>query len=202
MPTANLKEAISTGVKARTINNGQSCIAAKRFIVASAIYDEFERGFVDEMKSLVVGDPIEDKTEIGPLATPQIVKDLDEQVHKAVASGARVLTGGKRIDRPGNFYEPTVLVDVDPSTPVSCEEIRHFSIIERLAFASLRFASYISFIYVRAQHRHHCFSRQAAGLRFSFLRDLRRSRQRLGLWSTRRRAFQQHQAFVVALARL
>jgi succinate-semialdehyde dehydrogenase/glutarate-semialdehyde dehydrogenase len=123
MPSANLKEAISTGVKARTINNGQSCIAAKRFIVASAIYDEFERGFVDEMKSLVVGDPIEDKTEIGPLATPQIVKDLDEQVHKAVASGARVLTGGKRIDRPGNFYEPTVLVDVDPSTPVSCEEI-------------------------------------------------------------------------------
>ena len=123
MPSANLKEAISTGVKARTINNGQSCIAAKRFIVASAIYDEFERGFVDDMKSLIVGDPIEEKTDIGPLATPQIVKDLEEQVQKAVASGARVLTGGKRIDRPGNFYEPTVLVNVDPSTPVSCEEI-------------------------------------------------------------------------------
>lgn len=123
MPSANLKEAITTAVKARTINNGQSCIAAKRFIVASAIYNDFERGFVDEMKSLVVGDPFEEKTDIGPLATPQIVKDLEKQVQQAVASGARVLTGGKRIDRAGNFYEPTVLVDVDPSTPVSCEEI-------------------------------------------------------------------------------
>jgi succinate-semialdehyde dehydrogenase/glutarate-semialdehyde dehydrogenase len=123
MPSANLADAITTGVKARTINNGQSCIAAKRFIVAAAIYDQFERGFVDQMKSLVVGDPFEQNTDIGPLATPQIVKDLDEQVQKAVASGARVLRGGNRLDRPGNFYEPTVLVDVDPSTPVSCEEI-------------------------------------------------------------------------------
>src|SRR5689334_17240652 len=123
MPSANLKEAITTAVKARTINNGQSCIAAKRFIVAAEIYDEFERGFVEQMKALRLGDPLEKETEIGPLATPQIVKDLDEQVQKAVASGARVLTGGKRIDRPGNFYEPTVLVDVDPATEVSCEEI-------------------------------------------------------------------------------
>ncbi|HEY8411139.1 MAG TPA: NAD-dependent succinate-semialdehyde dehydrogenase, partial [Pyrinomonadaceae bacterium] len=123
MPSANLADAITTGVKARTINNGQSCIAAKRFIVAAAIYDQFERGFVDQMQSLVVGDPFEQNTDIGPLATPQIVKDLDEQVQKAVASGARVLTGGKKVDGPGNFYEPTVLVDVDPSTPVSCEEI-------------------------------------------------------------------------------
>jgi succinate-semialdehyde dehydrogenase / glutarate-semialdehyde dehydrogenase len=123
MPSANLKEAISTAVKARTINNGQSCIAAKRFIVAAEIYDEFERGFVYQMKALVVGDPFEEKTDIGPLATAQIVKDLDEQVQKAVASGACVLTGGKRIDRPGNFYEPTVLANVDPATEVSCEEI-------------------------------------------------------------------------------
>jgi len=123
MPSANLKEAVTTAVKARTINNGQSCIAAKRFIVASEVYDEFERGFVDQMKALIVGDPFEEKTDIGPLATPQIVKDLDEQVQKAVASGARVLTGGKRLDRSGNFYEPTVLVDVDPATEVSCEEI-------------------------------------------------------------------------------
>ncbi|HEX5890362.1 MAG TPA: NADP-dependent succinic semialdehyde dehydrogenase [Pyrinomonadaceae bacterium] len=123
MPSANLKEAITTAVKARTINNGQSCIAAKRFIVASEIYDEFERGFVDEMKALCVGDPLEEETEIGPLATPQIVNDLEKQVQQAVAEGARILTGGKRLNRPGNFYEPTVLVDVDPSTPVSCEEI-------------------------------------------------------------------------------
>ena len=123
MPSANLKEAVTTAVKARTINNGQSCIAAKRFIVADAVYDQFERGFVDEMRALRVGDPLEENTDIGPLATPQIVDDLDEQVKRAVEAGARVLTGGRRLDRPGNFYEPTVLVGVDPSTPVSCEEI-------------------------------------------------------------------------------
>jgi succinate-semialdehyde dehydrogenase / glutarate-semialdehyde dehydrogenase len=123
MPSANLNEAVTTAVKARTINNGQSCIAAKRFIVGSAVYDTFERRFVGAMKQLRVGDPLEETTEIGPLATPQIVNDLDEQVKKAVASGARILSGGKRVDRAGNFYEPTVLVDVDPSTPVSCEEI-------------------------------------------------------------------------------
>jgi succinate-semialdehyde dehydrogenase/glutarate-semialdehyde dehydrogenase len=123
MPSANLKEAVTTAVKARTINNGQSCIAAKRFIVAADIYDDFEQGFVDQMKQLRVGDPLEESTDIGPLATPQIVKDLEEQVKEAVASGARILTGGKRLDRPGNFYEPTVLVDVDPATPVSCAEI-------------------------------------------------------------------------------
>ena len=123
MPSANLNEAVTTGVKTRTINNGQSCIAAKRFIVASEIYDDFERGFVDEMKRLRVGDPLDETTDIGPLATPQIVNDLEKQVQQAVASGARILTGGKRVDRAGNFYEPTVLVDVDPSAPVSCEEI-------------------------------------------------------------------------------
>jgi succinate-semialdehyde dehydrogenase / glutarate-semialdehyde dehydrogenase len=123
MPSASLKEAVSTAVKARTINNGQSCIAAKRFIVAAEIYDEFEKGFVDEMKALRLGDPLEESTDIGPLATPQIVNDLEKQVQAAMAAGARTLTGGKRVDRPGNFYEPTVLVDVDPATPVSCEEI-------------------------------------------------------------------------------
>ena len=123
MSSANLDEAVTTAVKARTINNGQSCIAAKRFIVSSEIYDEFERKFVSHMQALRIGDPLEESTEIGPLATPQIVKDLDEQVKRAVATGARVLTGGKRIDRPGNFYEPTVLVDVDVNEPVSCEEI-------------------------------------------------------------------------------
>jgi succinate-semialdehyde dehydrogenase / glutarate-semialdehyde dehydrogenase len=123
MPSANLNEAVTTAVKARTINNGQSCIAAKRFIVAAEIYDEFEKQFVEQMKALRIGDPMEESTDIGPLATPQIVKDLEKQVQQAVASGARVLTGGKRLDRRGNFYEPTVLVDVDPATEVSCEEI-------------------------------------------------------------------------------
>ena len=123
MPSADLDEAVTTAVKARTINNGQSCIAAKRFIVATEIYDEFERRFVEEMRALKIGDPMEETTDIGPVATPQIVNDLDEQVKKAVASGARVLTGGRKIERPGNFFEPTVLVDVDINAAVSCEEI-------------------------------------------------------------------------------
>src|SRR5215208_6901528 len=121
MPSADFEKAVTTAVKARTINNGQSCIAAKRFIVAAEIYQEFEREFVSQMQKLRIGDPMDKATDIGPLATPQIVKDLDEQVKKAVASGARVLTGGNKLDRPGNFFEPTVLVDVDISAPVSCE---------------------------------------------------------------------------------
>jgi succinate-semialdehyde dehydrogenase / glutarate-semialdehyde dehydrogenase len=123
MPSADFEGAVTTAVKARTINNGQSCIAAKRFIVAAEIYEQFERRFVEEMRALRVGDPLEESTEIGPLATPQIVKDLERQVNDAVAQGARVLTGGKRIQRAGNYYEPTVLVDVNPSTKISCEEI-------------------------------------------------------------------------------
>ena len=123
MPSADFDTAVTTAVKARTINNGQSCIAAKRFIVAEEIYNRFEERFVAEMKALRIGDPMDESTDIGPLATSQILDDLIEQVEKVVASGARVLTGGKKLDRPGNFYEPTVLVNVDPSTPVSCEEI-------------------------------------------------------------------------------
>ena len=123
MPSANLDEAVTTAVKARTINNGQSCIAAKRFIVATDIYDEFEKRFVKSMRALKIGDPREESTDIGPLATPQIVDDLDAQVKRAVATGARVLTGGTRMDRPGNYFEPTVLVDLNIAAPVSCEEI-------------------------------------------------------------------------------
>jgi succinate-semialdehyde dehydrogenase/glutarate-semialdehyde dehydrogenase len=123
MPSADLTKAVDTGVKARTINNGQSCIAAKRFIVAHEIYEEFTERFVQGMKNLRVGDPMEESTEIGPLATPQILNDLAEQVEKAIASGARVLAGARKLDRPGNFYEPTVLDNLDPSAPISCEEI-------------------------------------------------------------------------------
>ena len=123
MPSADFDTAVITAVKSRTINNGQSCIAAKRFIVAEEIYDRFEDRFVAEMKALSVGDPMDESTEIGPLATPQILDDLVEQVKKAVTAGARVLTGGKKLNGPGNFYEPTVLVNIDPASPVSCEEI-------------------------------------------------------------------------------
>ena len=123
MPSADLEKAVETAVKARTINNGQSCIAAKRFIIADKIYDQFTSRFVDRMKALRVGDPMEDSTDIGPLATPQIVNDLAAQVDKAVSAGARLLAGGHRLNQPGNFYEPTVLANIDPSTPVACEEI-------------------------------------------------------------------------------
>jgi succinate-semialdehyde dehydrogenase/glutarate-semialdehyde dehydrogenase len=123
MPSANLEEAVTTAVKARTINNGQSCIAAKRFIVAADIYDEFERRFVEGMKALRVGDPLDESTDIGPLATGQILKDVDEQVKTSVAAGALILTGGKKLDGPGNYYEPTVLVNIPPDSPASCEEV-------------------------------------------------------------------------------
>ena len=123
MPSANAAEAVATGIRARTINNGQSCIAAKRFIVASAIYDEFERRFVEGIRALRVGDPLDETTEIGPLATDQILKDLDDQISRSVAAGARLLTGGPKLDQPGNFYEPAVLVDIPDHSPAACEEV-------------------------------------------------------------------------------
>lgn len=123
MPSANLDEAVATGVRARTINNGQSCIAAKRFIVADSVYDEFERRFVEMMQALRIGDPMDEATEIGPLATEQILKDVDEQVTKSVAAGARLRTGGKRLNRAGYFYEPTVLAGIPERAPAFCEEV-------------------------------------------------------------------------------
>jgi succinate-semialdehyde dehydrogenase/glutarate-semialdehyde dehydrogenase len=123
MPSADLPAAIATAVRARTINNGQSCIAAKRFILADAIAGEFERRFVAGMEALKVGDPMDESTNVGPLATAQVLEDLDRQVQKSAAAGARILTGGKRIDRPGNYYAPTVLADIPPNAPAYREEM-------------------------------------------------------------------------------
>jgi succinate-semialdehyde dehydrogenase/glutarate-semialdehyde dehydrogenase len=123
MPSANLEEAVTTAVKARTINNGQSCIAAKRFIVATEIYNEFERLFVEGMKALSVGDPLKESTDIGPMATAQILEDLAEQVKTSVAAGAHILTGGKKWEGRGNFYEPTVLANIPKDSPAYCEEL-------------------------------------------------------------------------------
>ena len=123
MPTANFEDAVSTAVKARTINNGQSCIAAKRFIIADEIYDAFEANFVERMRSLRVGDPMDPVTEIGPLATDRVRDDLDLQVKSALESGARVLTGGRKIEGAGNFYEPTVLVNVHSNSTVFRQEL-------------------------------------------------------------------------------
>jgi len=123
MPSANLEEAIATGVKARTLNNGQSCIAAKRFIVAEEIADEFERVFVEKMKALKLGDPFDEKTDVGPLATADAVESLHADVQKSVDAGAKVLTGGKAAAMPGNYYLPTVLTNIPPNSPAYREEL-------------------------------------------------------------------------------
>ena len=122
MPSADLEAAVSTAVQARIQNNGQSCIAAKRFIVAEPIADEFERRFVAKMEGLQVGDPFDEKTELGPLSTPDAVKDLDADVHKTIKDGAKLLTGGHPLKRPGNFYAPTVLTNIPKGSPAYGEE--------------------------------------------------------------------------------
>ncbi len=123
MPGADLDEAVATGVKARTMNNGQSCIAAKRFIVDAAIYAEFERRFIEGMRTLRVGDPMAPDTDVGPLATAAIREELHGQVARAVASGASLLLGGRMLPGPGWFYEPTVLAGVPRHTDVFHEEL-------------------------------------------------------------------------------
>src|SRR5215471_17265580 len=123
MPSADFKSALSTAVKARTINTGQSCIAAKRLFIADEIYDEFLDQFVERMHALKVGDPMDPATEIGPLATEQILQGVHNQVQKSIAAGAKLLTGGNRIHCPGFFYEPTVLVDVPRESPPCREEV-------------------------------------------------------------------------------
>jgi len=123
MPSADLEAAASTAVKARTINNGQSCIAAKRFIVHADVYDAFEKRFVEGMKALKVGDPSDPSVDVGPLATPSIRDDVDGQVLRSVAAGAKVKLGGKRLEGAGNFYAPTVLTDVPKGSPADIEEI-------------------------------------------------------------------------------
>ncbi len=123
MPSADVDLAVDTAVKARVINNGQSCIAAKRFIVAESIADRFESGFVAKMKALKVGDPMDAATEIGPLATADAVVSLQADVDATVKAGARVLTGGKPVDGPGSFYAPTVLSDIPKESPGYREEM-------------------------------------------------------------------------------
>jgi len=123
MPSADLDRAVNTAVEARAINNGQSCIAAKRFIIDARIAAEFERRFVAGMQALRVGDPMEESTQLGPLATSQIRDGLHDQVQRSLEMGARLLTGGHKLDRPGNYYAPTVLVDVPREAPAYREEL-------------------------------------------------------------------------------
>ena len=123
MPTADLDEALQTAVEARMINNGQSCIAAKRFIVAEAVADEFEHRFVNALAQMKVGDPTDQSVQIGPLASQQVLETLEEQVLRSVNAGAKVLIGGHRLEGSGFYYLPTALRDVPKESPVYSEEV-------------------------------------------------------------------------------
>lgn len=122
MPSADLDHAVKMAIKARTINNGESCVAAKRFIVHEAIASDFERRFADGMRALRVGDPMDPATEIGPLANASIRDGIASQVERSVQAGARLLTGGKKLPGAGQFFEPTVLADIGPESPAYHEE--------------------------------------------------------------------------------
>jgi len=123
MPSADLETAIATAVTARMINNGQSCIAAKRFIIHEKIYDDFLKEFVAGVSAVRIGDPMDEKTELGPLATAAIRDGLDDQVKKSVAAGARLATGGNKLDREGFYYAPTVLTDIPSGSPAARDEL-------------------------------------------------------------------------------
>ena len=123
MPSADLDIAVDAAVRARCVNSGQSCIAAKRFLIADAIYDEFETRFVAGMDAMKIGDPMRDDTEIGPLATAAQIDEVAAQVQAAIQAGGRVLTGGERMLGKGNYYEPTVIAGVSRTSAVYREEI-------------------------------------------------------------------------------
>jgi succinate-semialdehyde dehydrogenase / glutarate-semialdehyde dehydrogenase len=123
MPSADLAAAVSTAVTARVQNNGQSCIAAKRFIAHADIYDEFVSGFVEGMRALRVGDPFDSETDVGPLATEQGRTDVEKLVDQAVAAGAVIRCGGRRLEGPGWFYPPTVVTDITRDMSIFTEEV-------------------------------------------------------------------------------
>ncbi len=123
LESADLDAAATVAVTARMLNNGQSCIAAKRFILADAIADQFEQTLAERFTQLNMGDPTAPDTDIGPLATPDILHDLDRQVQACITQGAKVILGGQPLsDRPGNFYPPTILSHIPPGTPADDEE--------------------------------------------------------------------------------
>jgi succinate-semialdehyde dehydrogenase/glutarate-semialdehyde dehydrogenase len=123
MPSADIAAAAAAAVRARCVNSGQSCIAAKRFLVADAIYEEFETRFVAGMEALKIGDPAREDTVIGPLATVAQLDEVDAQVQAAIQAGGRLLTGGERMIGKGNYYEPTVIAGVPRTAAVYREEI-------------------------------------------------------------------------------
>jgi succinate-semialdehyde dehydrogenase/glutarate-semialdehyde dehydrogenase len=123
MPSARLEDAARVAVTSRCQNNGQSCIAAKRFIAHRSVADEFERRFVDGLRALRVGDPLDEATDVGPLYSEQGVADLEELVADAVGKGATVLCGGRRVDGPGAYYPPTAVTGITPAMRMFHEEL-------------------------------------------------------------------------------
>jgi succinate-semialdehyde dehydrogenase/glutarate-semialdehyde dehydrogenase len=123
LSSANLEEAVSTAVTARMLNNGQSCIAAKRFILAEEIADQFQQQLVEKFAALKMGDPMSLETDVGPLATPGILQDIKQQVQACVEAGANILIGGQPLsDQPGNFYPPTIVANIPIEAPIAQEE--------------------------------------------------------------------------------
>jgi succinate-semialdehyde dehydrogenase/glutarate-semialdehyde dehydrogenase len=120
---ADVEAAATTAVRARIVNNGQSCIAAKRFIAVDAVYDEFAERFVEGMRALRVGDPLDTDTDVGPLATRQIHDDLAAQQQATVRAGARMLLAGGPRGGPGWFYAPAVLADIPRGSPAHDDEL-------------------------------------------------------------------------------
>ncbi len=120
---ADIEAAAKTAALARTLNTGQSCIAAKRFIVVDSVAQPFARRFAEYLSKLKVGDPTEETTEVGPLVNGQAVMDMEEVVRDALSKGAQVLTGGKRLDRKGYFFQPTLLANVRPDMKVVTSEV-------------------------------------------------------------------------------
>ncbi len=122
LASADVAAAASTAVTARLLNSGQTCIAAKRFILVDAIADEFTQRMADQFRALKVGDPMHPDTDIGPLATPSILNEVDHLVQTCIQQGARALVGGQRSPGVGNFYPPTILTDLPPGCPAYTEE--------------------------------------------------------------------------------
>ncbi len=120
--SANVEEAAATAVTARMLNNGQSCIAAKRFILHNDIADEFQQKLIEKLQNLKIGDPMSEDTNIGPLATVSILEEIDQQVKKTISMGGKLLTGGERIEGKGNFYLPTAITDIPKGSPGESEE--------------------------------------------------------------------------------
>ena len=119
---ADLNECIDGAITSRMINNGQSCIAAKRFIINEKIHDQFVDKLKNKIKKIIIGDPMDRKTQVGPLATKNILKDLDKQIYESNKMGASIILGGQRINNSGCFYLPTIITDVTKGMPVYNEE--------------------------------------------------------------------------------